>query len=147
MLWSGFIQAQQSVNASSGDADGNGGSVAYSIGQFAYRVDTGASQEITQGVQHAYEIFTISINNVKLNILLSVFPNPTSDYLFLQIPDHNTENLSYQLYDMQGKVLSQKQITGSETKISMSGLPDATYFVRVINQENKLVQSFKIIKK
>lgn len=146
-LWSGSLRAQKSVNVSGGDADGNGGSVAYSIGQFAYSVDTGASGEITQGVQHAYEIFTIGINNVKLNISLSVFPNPTSDYLFIKIHNYNSEYLNYKVYDMLGKVLSQQQIRGSETKISMIGLPAATYFVHIINQENKRLQSFKIIKK
>jgi hypothetical protein len=28
----------------------------------------------------------------------------------------------------------------------MNGLPSATYFINVVNQENKKVQSFKIIK-
>jgi hypothetical protein len=147
MLWSGILHAQKSVNASGGDADGNSGSVAYSIGQFTYSVDTGLSGKITQGVQHAFEIFTMSNNNVKLNISLSVFPNPTSDYLFLEIPNYNSEYLNCKIYDMLGKVLSHKEIRASETKISLIGLPAATYFVDVINQENKRLQSFKIIKK
>jgi len=33
LLWAGLAQAQESVNASGGDATGSGGIVAYSIGQ------------------------------------------------------------------------------------------------------------------
>lgn len=36
--------------------------------------------------------------------------------------------------------------TAQQTQINMNSLPTATYFVNVVNQENKKVQSFKIIK-
>ena len=47
---------------------------------------------------------------------------------------------------MQGKQLSNGQIVAQQTQINMNSLPTATYFVNVVNQENKKVQSFKIIK-
>jgi hypothetical protein len=54
--------------------------------------------------------------------------------------------LAYQLYDMHGKLLNNGQVTGQQTQINTSSLPPATYFINVVNQENKQVQSFKIIK-
>lgn len=146
LLWAGFAQAQESANASGGDATGSGGTVAYSIGQVVYTTNTGSNGSVAQGVQHAYEIFTVGIKETELNISLSVFPNPTMDNLTLQISDYNNEQLSYQLFDMQGKQLSNGQITAQQTQINMNSLPTATYFVNVVNQENKKVQSFKIIK-
>ena len=47
---------------------------------------------------------------------------------------------------MQGKQLSNGQVTAKETQINMNGLPSATYFINVVNQENLKVQAFKIIK-
>ena len=102
------------------------------------------SQSVAQGVQHAYEIFTVGIKETELNISLTAFPNPTTDNLTLQISDYNNEKLSYQLFDMQGKQLSNGQIVAQQTQINMNSLPPATYFINVVNQKNKKVQSFKI---
>ncbi|MBW7953117.1 MAG: T9SS type A sorting domain-containing protein, partial [Chitinophagaceae bacterium] len=105
LLWVSFAQAQDSANASGGDATGSGGAVAYSIGQVVYTSITGSSGSVDQGVQHAYEIFTVEIKETVLNISLTAFPNPTTDNLTLQISNYNNEKLSFQLYDMQGKLL------------------------------------------
>lgn len=140
------VQAQQATTTTGGDATGSGGTVAYSVGQVVYTTNTGSTGSVAQGVQHAYEIFTLGIKETTLNISLTAFPNPTADHLTLQIRDYNNEKLSYQLFDMQGKQLSNRQITAQQTQIDMTGLPTATYFVNIVNQENKQVQSFKIIK-
>lgn len=146
LLWVGLAQAHESVNASGGDASGIGGTVAYSVGQVVYTTNTDASGTVSQGVQQAYEIFTVGIKETELNISLSVFPNPTANNVTLQISDYNNEKLSYQLYDMQGKLLNNGQVTAQQTQINTSSLPSATYFIHVVNQQNKKVQSFKIIK-
>ena len=146
LLWAGFAQAQESTNASGGDATGTGGTASYSVGQVVYTTNTGSTGSVAQGVQHAYEIFTVGIKETELNILLIAFPNPTTENLTLQISDYINEKLSYQLFDMQGKQLSNGQIVAQQTQINMNSLPTATYFVNVVNQENKKVQSFKIIK-
>ena len=146
LLCVSFAQAQESVNASGGDATGSGGTVAYSIGQVVYTTNNGISGSVAQGVQHAYEIFTVGIEGTTLNISLTAFPNPTTDNLTLQISDFNNEKLEYQLYDMQGKMLNSGQVTAKQTLITTASFPPATYFVNVLNQENKKVQSFKIIK-
>ena len=139
-------QAQQATTASGGDASGFGGTVAYSIGQVVYTTNTGITGSVAQGVQHAFEIFTVSIKETELNISLTAFPNPTSENLTLQISDYNNEKLSYQIFDMQGKQISKGQVTAQQTPINMNGLPSANYFIYVVNQENKKIQSFKIIR-
>lgn len=146
LLWAGLAQAQESANASGGDAIGSGGTVSYSVGQVVYTTNTGSAGSLAQGVQHAYEIFTLGFEETVMNISLTAFPNPTTENLTLQISDYNNEKLSYQLFDMQGKQLSNGQITAQQTQINMNSLPTATYFINVVNQENKKVQSFKIIK-
>ena len=146
LLWAGLAQAQEYANASGGDATGSGGTVAYSVGQVVYTTNTGGTGSVAQGVQHAYEIFTVGIKETNLNISLTAFPNPTTENLTLQISAYNNEQLSYQLFDIQGKLLSNGQILEQQTQINMNSLPPATYFINIVNQENKKVQSFKIIK-
>ncbi len=144
LLLGSFAQAQETTNATGGSATGSGGSVVYSLGQVFYKTNTDSSGSVAQGVQHAYEIYTVGVKETELNISLQLFPNPTAENLTLQISQY--QNLSYQLFDMQGKLLSNSPIAAEQTQINMSSLPEATYFVNVLNQENKLVQSFKIIK-
>jgi hypothetical protein len=74
------------------------------------------------------------------------YPNPTSDNLFLQIGNFNNEKLSYQIFDTQGKLLSNGKIKFPLTQVNMNNLPSAIYFIKVVNEDNKNVQSFKIIK-
>jgi hypothetical protein len=146
LLWAGFAQAQVSANSSGGDATGSGGTVAYSLGQVVYTTNTGGSGSVAQGVQHAYEIFTVGIKESELNILLTAFPNPTTGNLTLLISDYKNEKWMYLLYDMGGKLLGSEQVSTQQTQINTAGLPSSTYFINVVNQENKKVQSFKIIK-
>lgn len=142
----GSIYGQESSNASGGDAIGSGGTIAYSIGQVVYTTNTSTNGSVAQGVQYAYEIFSVGIKETALNISLTVFPNPTTENLTLQISDYNNEKLSYQLFDLQGKLLNYGQVTTQQTEINTTSLPSATYFINVVNQENKKLQSFKIVK-
>jgi hypothetical protein len=80
------------------------------------------------------------------DISLSVYPNPTGDDLTLQISDHNIGKWSYQLFDLQGRSLGNGQLTAQRTVIRTADLQPATYFINVVNHDNRKVQSFKIIK-
>lgn len=146
LLGLGELWAQESSTATGGDATGSGGTVAYSVGQVVFSANTDASGTVSQGVQQTYETFTLGIKETELNISLSVFPNPTVNNLTLQISDYNNQKLSYQLYDMLGKLLNSGQVTTEQTQINTSNLPSATYFINVLNHKNKKVQAFKIIK-
>jgi hypothetical protein len=146
LLSASFAQAQESANASGGDATGSGGTVAYSVGQVVYTTNTGSTGSVAQGVQQTYVILNLGINETAMNMTLTAFPNPTAENLTLQISDYNNEKLAYQLFDMQGKLVSNGQIVAQQTFIYMNSLPTATYFVYVVNQENQKVQSFKIVK-
>ena len=146
LLLGNFTQAQESSNSSGGNATGNGGNVSFSIGQVLYTENSGNSGSISQGVQHTYEIYTVSINETNLDISLTAFPNPTTENLTLQINDFKNEKLIYQLFDIQGKLIYNGQIIEKQTKINTANLPNASYFIHIVNQENKKVQSFQIIK-
>ena len=147
-LLSFSLNAQTSHNvlsATGGDASGSGGSVAYSIGQIVYTTSTGTTGSVAQGVEQAYEISSVGIKETALNISLSIFPNPTSDYLTLKVEDYNNEALSYNLIDEQGKLVLNEQITTQDTQLAMSTLARGAYFINVL-QANKKIQTFKIIK-
>jgi hypothetical protein len=141
--------AQQSITASGGDALGSGGSAAYSIGQIVYTTHTGMTGSVAQGVQQPYEIsITAGLLETDIKLNLSAYPNPTTNYLMLEIDASTSlsnQSMSYQLFDISGKLLESKSILENTTTIKMEQLVRATYFLKVSNN-NKEVKTFKIIK-
>lgn len=141
----GAFQAQEAVPASGGDAVGTGGSSSYTVGQTVYTTHTGTNGTVSQGVQQPYEISTTTGINIKsIDLLgLAIYPNPTTDYLTLTTK--NNENINYQLFNLEGKLIESKKVTENNTKIQMTELPKAIYFLKV-TKSDKIIKSFKIIK-
>ena len=144
--------AQENANAAGGDALGSGGTASYSVGQVLYTTNTGTNGSVAQGVQQPYEISVVTgLEEVKgINLSVEAYPNPTTDFLTLSIDDnvqirHALSQLSFQLYDSNGKLLQHDKITGTHTGIVMSNLIPAAYFLKV-TEGNKEVKTFKIIK-
>ena len=144
-MTTGLLHAQQAVIAAGGDVTGGGGSVSYSIGQTAYLTKTGNNNSITEGVQQPYEIsVTVGINETGITLEMSVYPNPTTGYLILNV--EISENLTYQLYDGLGRVIKKDIIKSNDTRIYLDDLANATYFLSV-KSKDKTLKTFKIIKK
>ncbi|MEN8251349.1 MAG: T9SS type A sorting domain-containing protein [Bacteroidota bacterium] len=142
------LQAQEAMLSTGGDALGSGGSVSYSVGQVVYTTNTGTSGSVVQGVQQPYEISEVTgleeANGI--NLMVSAYPNPTTDYLILRIDELDVSNLSYQVHDINGKFLQNEKINSNQTRIALGNLVPSTYFIKVI-QGSKEVKIFKIIKK
>jgi hypothetical protein len=141
------LQAQEVIPATGGNASGSGGLASYSVGQVVYQSYTGTSGSISEGVQQSYEIAVVTaVKETKgINLSVTAYPNPTTDYLTLSINEFDISNLSYQLFDMQGKLLQSEKITGNQTSIVMSNFIPASYLLKII-EGKKEVKTFKIIK-
>ncbi len=136
---------QNSVNAVGGDVYNNTGSVSFSIGQVVIENTINTTGSINQGVQHALEITTLNLEENKLNLSLSAYPNPTQTQLILHIGNYNQEKLKYNIVSSDGKLLSQGSIQSIETIIDLQQIPKAMYFIEV-QEESTKIQTFRIIK-
>ncbi|PCI93223.1 MAG: hypothetical protein COB15_16755 [Flavobacteriales bacterium] len=143
LLGLGGLHAQESINGSGGEATGTGGTASYSVGQIVYTTATGTNGSVAQGVQQPFEIYAVGVSEIKMDISLSIYPNPTTNYLTLKTDDN--ANLSYQLIDLQGKVIENKKVTTITSTIKMDALPKAIYFLNV-TRSNQIVKTFKVIK-
>ncbi len=140
------LHAQETVPVTGGDASGSGGSLSYTVGQVVYTANTGTNGSVAQGVQQPYEISTIvGMEIAEINLNLVAYPNPTNNTLTLNIGSYNNERLTYQLYDMQGKLLDSKQVVNSSTTISVQDLPVSTYLLNVLDN-NSLIKTFRMVK-
>ena len=129
--------SQTVIVSAGGTTTVSGKTVSYSIGQV---FNTASS-----GIQQPYEIFeVIGVNEIDSDVIFSVFPNPTTNVLFLDVSDF--KDISYQLIDLQGKTLNASNVVDTKTEIQVSHLPTGMYILNVF-QTNKSIKSYKIIKR
>jgi hypothetical protein len=136
------------INASGNDAAGSSGTVAYSIGQVFYTYIGLSVYNVAQGVQHDEINNTLKVpeNSVEPKLEIFVFPNPTTDFVNINMEGFEYESKSYQFYDLQGRLLKQNIINQAETQIGLSDLRSAVYILQVY-VNNKIFKTFKILKK
>ena len=142
------LQAQEAISATGGEAIGSGGTVSYTVGQVIYTAHTGTNGNIiAEGVQHPFEIFVeTGIEESKgINLFVSVYPNPATDFIILSVENYILDHLRYQLFDSNGKLLESKKVTGNETQISMNNLIPGNYFISIVD-DGSIIKSFKIVK-
>ena len=141
------LNAQEATTTSGGEATGSRGNSSYTVGQTNYTTMSGTNGFVAQGVQQPYETSVVTAidgtENIKLYI--KAFPNPTTNMLVLSIDNHEYKKLTYQLFDISGKMLLKSIITENETTIDLGSYPASTYLLRIMDG-NKELKNFKIIK-
>lgn len=142
----GEVYGQQALPALGGEASGSGGSVSYTVGQLIYT----AKGAISPGVQQTYEVSVVSgiEEGSGIHLRLAAYPNPATEQLTIEVDWQKVtgQKLSYQLYDLNGRLLQQHKISSTKTKLLMKDLVPATYILKVTAGNNKF-KSFKILKK
>jgi len=138
------------INTSGANAISGSGTVAYSIGQVFYTYIGQSVFNVAQGVQHEdlEETLSRQKNSVEPKAEIFIFPNPTTDYVTINMEGFKLENTpgSYQLYDTQGRILKVNTINQTETQINLNDLSSSIYILQVYFN-NKVLKTFKILKK
>jgi hypothetical protein len=142
-----LVNAQETIPSTGGNASGTGGTSSYTVGQVFYTSNTSSTGSVSQGIQQAFEIQTLS-NPGLLTVQLTAvtYPNPTTDFIVLKITDTTLENLQYTLFDLNGKTIASKPIRTSSTEIAMKNLSVGMYLLK-LTKKNKPLKTFKVIKK
>lgn len=140
--------AQQEVLTSGGNAQGIQGNVSYTVGQVSYLTYTGTNGSLSQGMQQPLEISVVlsTAETSGLRLLSTTYPNPTTGILTLVIENYPLENLSFQLYNLQGQLLLQDKVFKTETAIDITNQGVALYFLKILSGSSE-IKTFKIQKK
>jgi len=141
----------ETIIPSGNNANGTSGNVTYSIGQvfYTYIGESESVYNVAQGIQHQEKEETLETPEVEVpKTELFIFPNPTTDYVNLRM--NGLESLNgmryYKLYDIQGRLLKQGEIDGTEVQISLSNLSSSLYILTVFI-DKQILKTFKILKK
>ena len=149
MLSAGIHAARsQSGTLSSGltEASNASGSMSFSLGLVFYTASENTSGSETQGLQHTYHVLVLGAQSPAVAFSAIAYPNPTEHLIHLDIDKEDWENLSYQLLDLNGRVIEERPILLRQSTIDMSKLKSAVYLLRLTDGYQE-VKSFKITKK
>jgi len=135
---------QQVIGAAGATTTTSGGSISYTVGGIATQSIESSSGTATEGVQQPYEIYKVGVNELALGSSINVYPNPTNDRLTLNTTNLN-KNLSYELYNSQGKQIQKCASFSDGHTLSMTEFVNAVYYLKIFSDKQP-IQTFKIIK-
>ena len=133
----------QEVVSTQGDSYTNAsGSIDFTIGEVVINTVTDGTNDLTQGFHQTNWNF-LGVEDFAPNYEAIVFPNPTEDVL--NIRTSAFENVTYTLYDAQGKLVMQDKLSVEQTPIQVSQLAPGSYSI-TLNNETQILKTFKLIK-
>ena len=133
----------QDVVSTQGDSYTNAnGSIDFTIGEVVINTVTDGTNDLTQGFHQTNWNF-LGVEDFAPNYEAIIFPNPTEDVL--NIRTSAFENVTYTLYDAQGKLVMQDKLSAEQTPIQVSQLAPGSYSI-TLNNETQILKTFKLIK-
>ena len=136
------VSAQEVVSTQGGSYSNASANIDFTIGEVIINTETDGTNSLTQGFHQTNWNF-LGVENFAPNFEAIVFPNPTSDVL--NIRTSSFQNVTYTLYDAQGKLVMQNILSAEQTPIQVSQLAPGSYSL-TLNNETQNLKTFKLIK-
>lgn len=142
------LKGQTSMNTSGGDGTGNGGSVAFSIGQVFFQVVEDPQISFSEGVQQAFEISIIDgVEEEKpFSFAISAFPNPIMDVLHIELKDEFSGTVMFQVHDAIGNLIQEGEASSSKFTIQTTNWSGGAYYLHVYITDSLQSSTLKIVK-
>ena len=123
----------QEVVASQGETYSNAnGSIDFTVGEVIINTGSNGTNDLTQGFHQTNWNF-LGVEDFAPDYQVTIFPNPTQDVL--NIKTSVFENVTYTLYDAQGKLVLQNILSAEQTPIQVSQLAPGSYSLELIFEE------------
>ena len=140
------------VIATQGDYySSSGGTVSWTLGEVVTETATASGNILTQGFQQPKLMISTNVSNPEPLLSVTPYPNPVLDKLILDFSNSTSGNYTLEIFDMQGKKLSNENFSflSSSVKqhtLSFSNYANGFYVLTVINSDKNFKKSFKINK-
>jgi phosphoribulokinase len=114
----------------------------FTVGEVVINTVSDGTNNITQGFHQTNWNF-VGLENHTPSFEAIIFPNPTSEVLNIRASAF--ENVTYTLYDAQGKLIVKDKLTAEQTLIPVSQLATGSYSI-TLNNPTQNLKTFKLIK-
>jgi hypothetical protein len=118
--------------------------ISYTVGEPVVGLMTAGGNQLGNGYYPALNLQALSVEDNILDVQLKVYPNPTSQSLYVSHPELNSFGIS--IVDLNGKQLYQGTIN-KEEPLDVSNYTQGMYMVTVENTTTNKKNTYKIIKK
>ena len=118
--------------------------VSYTVGEPVVGLMTAGGNQLGNGYYPAMNLQALSVEDNVLDLQLKVYPNPTSQSLYVCHPELNSFRIT--IVDLNGKLLYDGAINKDEP-LDVSNYTQGMYLVTVENKEANKKNTYKIIKK
>ena len=142
LLATGTVSAQEVVSTQGDSYSNASGSIDFTLGELIINTGTDGTNDITQGFHQTNWNF-VGLDDNDPSYEATIFPNPTSE--LLNIRTSTFENVTYTLYDAQGKLILQDKLSAEQTPIQVNQLAPGSYSL-TLNNETQNLKTFKLIK-
>lgn len=139
------LNAQSVVSSAGGNFNNDKANIQWTLGENAVETVRKNDIALTQGYnQPTIEVKALSTND-KSDFNCNVYPNPTNDYLVIDLKNKDVANTSFELLNPDGKRILQNELSQTLNYLSLKNIP-AGYYLLKIHDQNQKSQIFKIIK-
>jgi hypothetical protein len=118
--------------------------VSYTVGEPVVGLMTAGSNQLGNGYYPAMDLQALSIDDLALNVEIKVYPNPTSQSLYVSHPEYSS--FSIHIADINGKQVYVGTIE-KEVPLDVSSYTQGMYLVTIEDTINHKKNTYKIIKK
>lgn len=139
-------QAQSSINCSGGNCSSSLGNVCFSIGQPFTAIDRSSQGSVANGVQQPFEVLNVGVSTLANPVTFLVYPNPTTQFITMNISHFAGERLVFRLLDLKGNVVKTQFIYSQQSLIDVTEFAAATYYIVLNSIDGQQVQQAIIIK-
>jgi hypothetical protein len=142
----GYSQSiSKQVIGSAGKTQSNANlKVSYTVGEPVVGIMTAGGNQLGNGYYPALNLQALSVEDNVLDVQLKVYPNPTSQLLYVSHPELNSFGIT--IVDLNGKQLYSGTIN-KEEPLDVSGFTQGMYLVTVENAIANKKNTYKVIKK
>ena len=118
--------------------------VSWTTGEPVVDLMTSGGHQLGNGYYPAMDLKTLKIEDNALDLQVKVYPNPTSQMLYVSHPELNT--FAIQISDLNGKQVYSGSI-GKDQPLNVSHYTQGMYLVTIEIKETNKNNTYKIIKK
>lgn len=118
--------------------------VSWTAGEPVVGLMTAGGNQLGNGYYLAMNLQVLQIEDHSLDVKIKVYPNPTSEMLYVFHPELNS--FSIQITDLKGKQIYSGTIIKNEP-LDVSNYSQGIYLINIENKEANKINTYKIIKK
>lgn len=134
--------AQQVISSQGESYTNETTKIDFTIGETVTNTISDGTNDLTQGF-HQSNWILVGLENLNPETQVNIYPNPSVDELTIETPAF--KELSFELFDAEGKLVERDELTAEKTPVKVVQLAPGNYTL-TIRHGSQVWKTFKLIK-